>query len=116
MFQSPCRSTPLAHTTNRHLTQCAKGTTINFKRDQWGSKGASDPLQRRTYLRNENKQCTLRFRRYPRGGLSAPRILGHKECQMSPAALRVIEGSSPVEKSKALEAALTQIERAFGKG
>jgi recombination protein RecA len=35
---------------------------------------------------------------------------------MSPAALRVIEGSSPVEKSKALEAALTQIERAFGKG
>src|SRR5215203_3793498 len=35
---------------------------------------------------------------------------------MSPAALRVIEGSSPVEKSKTLEAALTQIERAFGKG
>src|SRR5215213_9596263 len=35
---------------------------------------------------------------------------------MSPAQLRVIEGSSPVEKSKALEAALTQIERAFGKG
>ena len=35
---------------------------------------------------------------------------------MSPAALRVVEGSNPMEKSKALEAALTQIERAFGKG
>src|SRR5437016_7160970 len=34
---------------------------------------------------------------------------------MSPAALRVVEGSS-MDKSKALEAALTQIERAFGKG
>src|SRR5437588_694373 len=35
---------------------------------------------------------------------------------MSPAALRVVESSNPMEKSKALEAALTQIERAFGKG
>jgi recombination protein RecA len=34
---------------------------------------------------------------------------------MSPAALRVIEGSS-MDKSKALDAALTQIERHFGKG
>src|SRR5437763_320733 len=34
---------------------------------------------------------------------------------MSPAALRVVESSS-MDKSKALEAALTQIERAFGKG
>ncbi len=32
------------------------------------------------------------------------------------AALRVVEGSNPMEKSKALDAALTQIERAFGKG
>ena len=35
---------------------------------------------------------------------------------MAQAALRVIEGSSSMDKSKALEAALTQIERAFGKG
>jgi len=35
---------------------------------------------------------------------------------MSPAALRVVEGSAPMEKSKALDAALSQIERAFGKG
>ncbi|TMI98741.1 MAG: recombinase RecA [Alphaproteobacteria bacterium] len=35
---------------------------------------------------------------------------------MSPAALRVVEGSSSMDKSKALDAALTQIERAFGKG
>jgi len=34
---------------------------------------------------------------------------------MSPAALRVVESTS-MDKSKALEAALTQIERAFGKG
>ena len=34
---------------------------------------------------------------------------------MSQAALRIVEGSS-MDKSKALEAALTQIERAFGKG
>jgi recombination protein RecA len=34
---------------------------------------------------------------------------------MSPAALRVVEGSS-MDKSKALDAALTQIERHFGKG
>ncbi|HYM98484.1 MAG TPA: recombinase RecA [Aestuariivirgaceae bacterium] len=34
---------------------------------------------------------------------------------MSPAALRVVEGNS-MDKSKALDAALSQIERAFGKG
>jgi recombination protein RecA len=34
---------------------------------------------------------------------------------MSPAALRLVEGNS-VDKSKALDAALSQIERAFGKG
>src|SRR5881409_2411344 len=34
---------------------------------------------------------------------------------MSPAALRVVESSS-MDKSKALDAALTQIERQFGKG
>jgi recombination protein RecA len=35
---------------------------------------------------------------------------------MAPAALRVIEGSSSMDKSKALDAALSQIERNFGKG
>ena len=34
----------------------------------------------------------------------------------STAALRVVEGSSPMDKSKALDAALSQIERHFGKG
>ena len=34
---------------------------------------------------------------------------------MAPAALRVIEGTS-MDKSKALDAALSQIERNFGKG
>src|SRR5690349_17716628 len=45
-------------------------------------------------------------------GLENP---GHKERKMSPAALRVVEGNS-MDKSKALDAALSQIERAFGKG
>ena len=46
-----------------------------------------------------------------------PSIPGHKERKMaSQAALRVIEGNSSMDKSKALDAALAQIERAFGKG
>src|ERR1700754_4781991 len=35
---------------------------------------------------------------------------------MAPAALRVVEGASTMDKSKALDAALSQIERNFGKG
>src|SRR6185369_4680718 len=35
---------------------------------------------------------------------------------MAPAALRVIEGASSMDKTKALDAALSQIERNFGKG
>ena len=40
---------------------------------------------------------------------------GHKERKMVQTALRLVEGSS-MDKSKALDAALSQIERAFGKG
>src|SRR5690606_32157809 len=43
------------------------------------------------------------------------RIKGHKERDMSQPALRLVEGSS-MDKSKALSAALSQIERQFGKG
>ena len=35
---------------------------------------------------------------------------------MAQSALRVVEGGSSMEKSKALDAALSQIERNFGKG
>src|SRR5690348_5401191 len=45
-------------------------------------------------------------------GPAGPR---HKERAMSQAALRLVEGSS-MDKSKALDAALSQIERNFGKG
>ena len=45
-------------------------------------------------------------------GLSNP---GHKEQRNMSAALRLVEGSS-MDKSKALDAALSQIERSFGKG
>ena len=44
-----------------------------------------------------------------------PANTGHKERKMSPAALRVVESNS-MDKTKALDAALSQIERAFGKG
>jgi recombination protein RecA len=47
--------------------------------------------------------------------LSGDRFLGHKEREMSQPALRIVEGSS-MDKSKALTAALSQIERQFGKG
>jgi recombination protein RecA len=46
--------------------------------------------------------------------LARRRIVSHMEREMT-AALRVVESSS-MDKSKALDAALTQIERAFGKG
>src|SRR6202012_3839670 len=63
----------------------------------------------------ENKQCTLRFDGFPGSGLSGPESQAIWEFSMSQAALRLVEGSS-MDKSKALDAALTQIERAFGKG
>jgi recombination protein RecA len=53
----------------------------------------------------------------PRGGyrvVGGPNP-GHKERDMSQPALRLVEGSS-MDKSKALTAALSQIERQFGKG
>ena len=46
-------------------------------------------------------------------GLSNP---GKRSETMAPAALRVVEGTSSMDKSKALDAALSQIERNFGKG
>src|SRR3974377_1923423 len=54
------------------------------------------------------------------GGGQAHRVVdlpnrGHKERYMSQPALRLVEGSS-MDKSKALSAALSQIERQFGKG
>src|SRR5581483_2997613 len=47
--------------------------------------------------------------------LSRPRIPAIRSTPMSVAALRIVEGSS-MDKSKALSAALSQIERQFGKG
>ena len=57
-----------------------------------------------------------RFRRCgPRAFVVGGSIPGHKERDMSQPALRIVEGSS-MDKSKALTAALSQIERQFGKG
>jgi recombination protein RecA len=47
--------------------------------------------------------------------VAGPPKPGHKESTMVQPALRIVEGSS-MDKSKALDAALSQIERAFGKG
>src|ERR1700752_251592 len=51
------------------------------------------------------------------GGGRLPRFPnpGHKEHETMSAALRVVEGTS-MDKSKAIDAALSQIERNFGKG
>src|SRR5882672_5821844 len=69
-------------------------------------------------LRTENKWCTVppsrRFRLRTQV-LAQTGNRGHKERTMSQPALRVVEGSS-MDKSKALSAALSQIERQFGKG
>jgi recombination protein RecA len=74
---------------------------------------------KKNILRTENKRCTVRLHSRPNRA-EEPRVVGpantgHKEQKMSPAALRVVEGNS-MDKNKALDAALSQIERAFGKG
>src|SRR3974377_2634980 len=52
----------------------------------------------------------------PAACVVGPPIPGHKEgAAMAQSALRLVEGSS-MDKSKALDAALSQIERSFGKG
>ena len=63
-------------------------------------------------LRNENKIGTL----FAFDGMSGPWMMG--EQAMSQSALRLVEKGAPnvADKSKALDAALAQIERAFGKG
>src|SRR5439155_13725255 len=61
-------------------------------------------------LRTENKSCTLHLS--TRSSLPDP---AYKEWEQMTTALRVVEGSS-MDKSKALDAALSQIERTFGKG
>src|SRR5690349_8033261 len=52
---------------------------------------------------------------HPHPALSARRIMVIRRVSMAQPALRVVEGAS-MDKSKALDAALSQIERAFGKG
>src|SRR3954467_14232797 len=80
------------------------------------------PPGEKNILRTENKSCTVPFHRQsgPAPGgqpFVGPSNPGHKEREMAPAALRVIEGiSMDKDRSKALDAALSQIERNFGKG
>src|ERR1051326_4479087 len=82
-----------------------------------GSELGHYPLTKKNILRTENKQCTVSQ------SVSArhPFVWRRGESRaiwsaiMSQPALRLVEGSS-MDKSKALDAALTQIERAFGKG
>src|SRR5690349_7290721 len=50
---------------------------------------------------------------HPHPALSARRIMVIRRVSMAQPALRVVEGAS-MDKSKALDAALSQIERAFG--
>src|SRR3954463_4316012 len=70
-------------------------------------------ISAKNILRTRNKQCTLISIESPFVPLANP---GHKEHDpMSATPLRIVEGSS-MDKTKALSAALSQIERQFGKG
>src|SRR5262249_21939614 len=77
---------------------------------------------KRTYCerRTNGVQPSLVIRNRAASARRSGRVAGaakprHKERSMVQAALRLVEGSS-MDKSKALDAALSQIERAFGKG
>ena len=71
--------------------------------------GCSDPGKKA--LVNENKQGTIDF---SQRCAQAP-LMPEGKIIMTQANLRLVEGTS-VDKTKALDAALSQIERAFGKG
>ena len=74
------------------------------------------PDAEKNILRTENKSCTLLHSLADRQlSLSVLRIPVIRSGAMATAALRLVEGSS-MDKSKALDAALSQIERNFGKG
>ncbi len=60
----------------------------------------------------ENKGCTVKFVQLT---LRGPFAHARRKITVTNANLRLVEGTS-VDKSKALDAALSQIERAFGKG
>src|SRR6201981_1349682 len=62
-------------------------------------------------LRLRNKSCTLSFS----GFVAQPHRLWNKEGRMMQTALRLLD-KEMMDKQRALDAALGQIERAFGKG
>src|ERR1700689_3385432 len=67
-------------------------------------------------LRTGNKTCTMaRLHSGAQGAFAGPANPGHKEGHMAQNTWRVVEGGA-MDKTKALDAALSQIERAFGKG
>src|SRR5262245_52121018 len=70
--------------------------------------------KKRTYCEPRTNRVRCMHRRWA-AGLSAFRIRHKEWATMASAALRLVEGSS-MDKSKALDAALSQIERTFGKG
>src|SRR5215831_1758042 len=60
----------------------------------------------------ENKRCTVSLRA---ASCATPLLMPEGKITVTSANLRLVEGTS-VDKTKALDAALSQIERAFGKG
>src|SRR3982751_1304412 len=71
----------------------------------------------RLYLAKENKPCTFATsrRRGIRLGISGRREITGRH-HMSQAALRVVGKEQNADRKRALDAALSQIDRAFGKG
>src|SRR5262249_19543757 len=85
-----------------------------------GVKPGQQPTEKKNILRTKNKQCTLSptslvGRGWRQQGCCRSANSSHKEGSMAQSALRVVEGGG-MDKNKALDAALSQIERAFGKG
>src|SRR5271170_2955472 len=81
-------------------------------------KRGQHPSISKNILRTRNKACTVRRlqgRSRAQGAFAGPANPGIKEGYMAQNTLRVVEGGA-VDKTKALDAALSQIERAFGKG
>src|SRR5215210_1047588 len=75
----------------------------------------SAPSEKRTYCAPEQIVYKGARGSAPADSLSVRRIPAIRRGRMSSPALRLVEGS-PMDKTKALDAALSQIERAFGKG
>src|SRR6476659_5526717 len=107
------------HSAKRAPFPCANvGEPNSFRKLLWDGRNWQNP--RKEHIANREQivyiACLQSIPAVRRGRVVGGSNPGHKERDiMSQPALRLVEGSS-MDKSKALSAALSQIERQFGKG